>query len=126
MTHRTAVGSGGPYEEKYGYSRAVRVGQHVWVSGTVARDPHIDGCDAATQARSALEVISAALHEVGADLTDVVRSTMYVVNAADADAVASVHGEYFRNIRPATTLIVVDALIDPRYLVEIQVDAALA
>lgn len=125
MSHRSSVGSGGPYEDKYGYSRAVRVGDHVWVAGTVARDPDVDGADAATQARSALGVIDEALREVGATLADVVRTTMYVVDPADADAVATVHGEVFRHVRPAATLVVVSQLIDPRYRVEIQVDAAL-
>lgn len=120
---RRNYGSEGQWEDRYGYSRAVRIGNHVWVAGTVARDPHIDGCDAATQARSALEVIRHALAEAEASMADVVRTTMYVVDNADAHAVAAVHGEVFGRVRPASTLLVVKELIEPRYLVEIAVDA---
>jgi enamine deaminase RidA (YjgF/YER057c/UK114 family) len=119
---RLRVSSGSPWEEPYGYSRAIVVGDDCWVAGTA--DPsgeHIG--DAAGQARAALAIVERALVEAGFSLRDVVRTRMYVTEHADADAVARAHGEVFGSIRPAATLVVVSALIAPELLVEIEADA---
>jgi len=119
---RQTVGSGSPWEEPYGYSRAMAVGDQCWVAGTADPSGNHPG-DAAGQARAALAIIDRALREAGFALTDVVRTRMYVTDPADSTAVAAVHGEVFRTIRPAATLIVVAGLIDPSLKVEIEVDA---
>ena len=119
---RQTVGSGSPWEEPYGYSRAMAVGDQCWVAGTADPSGNHPG-DAAGQARAALAIIDRALREAGFALTDVVRTRMYVTDPADSTAVAAVHGEVFRTIRPAATLIVVAGLIDSSLKVEIEVDA---
>lgn len=121
--HRQNISSGGPYEEPYGYSRAVRVGHHVHVAGTCAQAPNIDGVDAYGQAVDALATIAAALGEAGATPSDVVRTRLYVVDLADTEPVLRAHGEVFGDIRPAATLVQVAGLIDPALLVEIEADA---
>ena len=121
MARRT-ISSGSPWEGRYGYSRAVVVGNQCWVAGTA--DPtgrHIG--DAAGQAREILGIIERALTEAGFALADVVRTRMYVVNPADQDTVARIHGEVLGSIRPASTLIVVRGLVTSELLVEIEVDA---
>ncbi len=119
---RRRISSGSPLEGPYGYSRAVVDGDSCWVAGTT--DPSEDHPgDAIGQARAALAIIERALTEAGFSLADVVRTRMYVTDPADAAAVASVHGEVFRDVRPAATLVVVAALIEPDMLVEIEVDA---
>lgn len=120
---RQNISSGGPYEAPYGYSRAVRVGNHVHVAGTCAQPPNVDGVDAYGQAVDALDTIARALAEAGADLSDVVRTRLYVVDIADTDAVLRAHGEKFGDVRPAATLVQVVALIDPALLVEIEATA---
>jgi len=121
MARRT-ISSGNPWEEAYGYSRATVVGDQCWVAGTA--DPSGDHPgDAAGQARAALAIIARALGEAGFALADVVRTRMYVTDPADTAAVAAVHGEIFKTIRPAATLIVVAGLIDPSLRVEIEIDA---
>ncbi|MDN4480316.1 RidA family protein [Demequina muriae] len=115
-------GSDGPFEEIYGYSRAVRVGQHVAVAGTCARDDALVG-DAYAQAADALGIIERALAEVGAELADVVRTVAYVTDIRDMEKVAAAHRAVFADVRPAATLVEVSRLADPRYLVEIQADA---
>jgi enamine deaminase RidA (YjgF/YER057c/UK114 family) len=120
------VSSGSPYEARYGYSRAVAVGDSCWVAGTTDAGP--DGTsrnpgDAAAQARAAYAVAIAALDEAGFSVADVVRTRMYVVRAADAPDVAAVNGEVFGAVRPASTLLLVAGLIDPSMLVEIELEA---
>lgn len=120
---RQTVKSGGPFEDVYGYSRAVRVGSHVHVSGTTARPPHLDGSDAYQQARAALRIIEAALEEAGSTLDAVVRTVTYVTDMADASLVARAHREVFGSIRPAATLVEVSRLLDPEMKVEVEVYA---
>jgi enamine deaminase RidA (YjgF/YER057c/UK114 family) len=116
--------SGSPYEETIGFSRAVRVGSVVSVSGTapVWPDDHVDP-DPAVQARRCWDIVLAALDELGASAHDVVRTRQYVVRADLADAVGQVHGEVFGAVRPASTMVVVAGLLDPRWLVEVEADA---
>jgi enamine deaminase RidA (YjgF/YER057c/UK114 family) len=123
---RRRISSGGPWEASVGYSRALVVGDSCHVSGTTDAGP--DGRsrhpgDAAAQARAVIEIIERALGDGGFALADVVRTRLYLTNLADAAAVGRVHGEFFGEIRPASALIVVAALIDPSLLVEIEVDA---
>ncbi len=120
---RRNISSGGPFEDAYGYSRAVRVGPHVHVSGTTARPPHLDGSDTYQQATAALDIIAAALEEAGSRLSSVVRTVTYVTNMDDADLVAQAHREVFGSVRPAATLVEVSRLLDPRMKVEIEVYA---
>jgi enamine deaminase RidA (YjgF/YER057c/UK114 family) len=118
--------SGAPLEEPYGYSRAVRVGERVVVAGCAPIWP--DGScdpDPGVQARRCLEIIAAALEELGATPADVVRTRMYVTDAAFADAVGTAHGEAFREARPVTSMVVVAGLLDPRWKVEIEAEAVL-
>ena len=126
MTHRL-ISSGSPWESRYGYSRAVVAGDRVHVSGTCAAMP--DGApppaDAAAQAHRCWEIIGAALAEAGAALADVVRIRAYLARSEDFDAVGRVHSELFGEIRPANTTVVVAALVDPCYLVEIEAEAHL-
>ena len=118
--------SGSPFEASIGFSRAVRVGNAVAVSGTapVWPDGSVDP-DPAAQARRCWEICLAALEELGGTVDAVVRTRQYVVDAADADAVGSVHGEVFRGVRPASTMVVVAGLLDPRWRVEVELDAVL-
>ena len=119
---RRRISSGSRWEGPYGYSRAVVVGDTCWVAGTT--DPggaHPD--DVAGQAREALAIIERSLAEAGFALADVVRTRMYVTDPTNAAPVAAVHGEVFGAIRPAATLVVVQALIEPELLVEIEPDA---
>jgi enamine deaminase RidA (YjgF/YER057c/UK114 family) len=119
--------SGSPFEDTIGFSRAVRVGETVCVSGTapVWPDGEVDP-DPAVQARRCWEIVVAALEELGAGVTDVVRTRQYLVRADVADAVSAVHGEVFGDVRPASSMIVVAGLLDPRWLVEVEADAVLA
>jgi enamine deaminase RidA (YjgF/YER057c/UK114 family) len=125
---RRLVSSGSPYEPTIGFSRAVRAGQHVYVAGTCAVMP--DGADpppdAYGQARRCLEIILAALAEAGARPEHVVRTRTFLLDAKDWEEVGRAHGEVFAEVRPASTMIVVSALLDPRWLVEIEADALLA
>jgi enamine deaminase RidA (YjgF/YER057c/UK114 family) len=122
---RRLVSSGSPYEATIGFSRAVRDGQHVYVAGTCAvmpdggEPPH----DAYSQAKRCLEIIGAALEEAGAAPENVVRTRTFLLDAGDAGEVGRAHGEVFGEIRPASTMLVVSALLDPRWVVEIEADA---
>jgi enamine deaminase RidA (YjgF/YER057c/UK114 family) len=124
--HRQRISSGSPFEPTIGFSRAVRVGDRVLVSGTGPIWP--DGScpdDAHAQARRCLEIIGAALLEAGATLDDVVRTRMFLTSVAVADAVSAAHGAVFGEIRPAATMVVVAALLDPRWYVEIEAEAVI-
>ena len=121
---RQRVSSGSPFESTIGFSRAVRAGRHVFVSGTAPIWP--DGSvnpNPAAQARRCLEIILAALAEAGAGPEDVVRTRTFLVDVADAGTVGAVHGEVFGEIRPASTMVAVAALLDPRWKVEIEAEA---
>jgi len=123
---RRTYSSGGPYEPIVGYSRAVRVGQAVYVAGTTATgaDGRIVGeGDAYAQTVQIFKTIAAALRGLDCRLEDVVRTRIFVTNVADWEAIGRAHGEIFRNIRPACTLVAVSRLVDPAMLVEIEVDA---
>ena len=112
-----------PFAESVGYSRAVRVGNHVYVAGTAPV-----GCDSADpyeQAKRCLEIVVSALAELGARPDDVVRTRVFVTDAADWEAIGRAHGEVFGDVRPASTMVVVSALLDSRWLVEIEADALL-
>ncbi len=124
MTERKRVSSGSPFEPKIGFSRAVRVGAHLHVAGTgpIWDDGSFDD-DAGAQARRCLEIIVAALDELGASAKDVVRTRMYLTDAADIDAIGPVHAEFFGEAPPAATAIVVAGFLDPRWKVEIEADA---
>jgi enamine deaminase RidA (YjgF/YER057c/UK114 family) len=119
---RTNISSGYPFEDTYGYSRAVRVGNQVFVSGTTARPPHLDG-DAYEQMTGATETVVAALCEVGAELRHVVRTVIYVVDMADVPHIARAHQQTFGAFRPASTLVQVAALTPASARVEIEVTA---
>ena len=124
---RQRVSSGSVYEREIGFSRAVRVGDRVWVSATAAISPggEVDP-DAGRQAERCLEIIGAALAEAGAGLADVVRTRVYLVDAADGPAVGEVHGRAFGDVRPASGFIVVSGFLDPRWRVEIEADAVVS
>ena len=118
MTQRRKVSSGSAYESAVGYSRAVRTGPHIVVAGTTA-----SGGGIAAQTREALRRIEIALQKVGASLSDVVRTRIFVTDISMWEDVGAVHAEVFGDIRPVTTMVEVSALISPELLVEIEVDA---
>ena len=126
MTERQRISSGSPFEPTIGFSRAVRVGDRVLVSGTAPVWP--DGScdpDPEVQARRCLEIIGTALAEAGAGLADIVRTRMFLTDVADVTAVSRAHGEAFGDVRPTATMVVVAALLDPRWKVEIEAEAQL-
>jgi enamine deaminase RidA (YjgF/YER057c/UK114 family) len=118
MTQRRRVSSGSDYESAVGYSRAVRTGPHIMVAGTTG-----EGDGIAAQTREALRRIDIALQKVGAAMSDVVRTRIYVTDIAQWKAVGAVHAAVFGDILPVTTMVEVSALISPELLVEIEVDA---
>ena len=107
------------FGDEFGYSRAVRLGDHIHVAGTCAQPPDEHG-DAYQQAKSALQIIENALGELSSSLTDVVRTVVYITDTAHADGVTRAHHEAFSQIKPASTLIVVSALLKPNLVVEIE------
>ena len=122
---RRNIAGTSPWEALVGYSRAVRVGPHVYVAGTTAT---VQGVvtypgDAAAQTRVALGIIAGALAEAGAELRHVVRTRIYVTDVSQWEAIGRAHGEVFGNVRPASSMVQVAALIDPAHLVEIEADA---
>lgn len=126
MSERKNFGSGAPWEARVGYSRAVRVGDRVWVAGTTAADAEgnvLCPGDAYGQARAVFQKIEGALEQAGVRMKDVVRTRMFVTRIEDWEDVARAHGEFFSEIRPVSTLVQVQGLIDPGMLVEIEVDA---
>jgi enamine deaminase RidA (YjgF/YER057c/UK114 family) len=129
MNSRTTISTGTPWESIVGYSRAVRIGNHVWVAGTTATDEQgrvVGVGDPAAQMRYAIEKIQRALMSAGATLDDVVRTRTFVTDISQWEAIGRVHGEFFGAIRPAATMVEVSALVDPDHIVEIEVDAYVA
>ena len=124
---RQRIAPGSPYEPTIGFSRAIRIGQRVlvagtapiWPDGTVDPDPEV-------QARRCLEIIADALEQAGGSLRDVVRTRMFLTDSEDWEAVGRAHGDAFRDVRPVATLVVVAALLDPRWKVEIEAEAVLS
>jgi enamine deaminase RidA (YjgF/YER057c/UK114 family) len=124
LSDRVRISSGSPFESSMGFSRAVRVGDRVVVSGTAPIFP--DGScpeDAGEQATRCLQIIATALEETGSGLEEVVRTRMFVTAAADAEAVGAAHAKFFGDVRPAATMVVVAGLLDPRWKVEIEAEA---
>lgn len=126
---RKSVSSGSPYEPIVGLSRAVRIGNVVAVAGTAPLGPDgrtVGAGDPAAQARRCFEISRAALEQLGADLEDVIRTRILLTRIEDWTTVAEVHGEFFRDIRPANTTMQVVRFIDPEWLVETEVDAVVS
>ena len=125
---RQRVSSGSPYESIIGISRAVRAGSFVCVAGTAPLDAAgrtVAPGDAAQQARRCFEIVARALEELGANLSDVVRTRILLTRIEDWEAVARVHGEFFRDVRPVNTVMQVSRVIDPDWLVEVEADAVI-
>jgi enamine deaminase RidA (YjgF/YER057c/UK114 family) len=123
---RHNISSGSPFEPRYGFSRAVRVGEWVIVAGTapIWPDDFVDP-DPEAQAKRCLEIMLDALGEAGGEVSDVVRTRMFITDPINSDAIGEAHGEVFGEIRPASTMVVVSGLLDPRWLVEMELEAVL-
>ena len=129
MSDRQLISSGVPFESIVGYSRAVRVGPHIWVAGTTATNEQgqvVGAGDAYAQTKYVLEKIGRALSEAGASFGDVVRTRTFVTDISRWEEIGRAHGEVFRDVRPAATMVEVTALITPELMVEIEVDAFVA
>ncbi len=126
---RRHVSSGSPYEPKIGFSRAVRVGNAIAVSGTAPIGPGgatAGRGDPAAQTRRCLEIIRAAVEQLGGTLADVVRTRIFLIRVEDWPEIGRVHGEFFGDVRPAATMVKVAGLLDPDWLVEIEADAVIS
>ena len=121
MSERQNIPGSSPYEPVIGFSRAVRVGRHVMVSGT--GPVGCDDADVAAQTDQCLTIIAGVLREAGTSFEHVVRTRIYLTSSDDWEAVGRVHGKFFSLVRPASTMVVVAALLDPRWKVEIEADA---
>ncbi len=123
---RDNIPSESGYESKYGFSRAVRIGDRVFVSGTapIWHGAEVDP-DPQVQARRCIEIMLSALAEAGGAVSDVVRTRIYITDVDDADAIGEVHGETFGDVKPAATMVVVAALLDPAWKVEMELEAVL-
>ncbi len=123
---RQNISSGAPWEEVVGYSRAVRIGNTIEISGTApVRDGHVVGESAYDQAIACLQIIEATLKKAGASLEDVVRTRMFVTDISQWEEFGRAHGEYFQEIKPATSMIEVSQLIDAKMLIEIEATAVI-
>jgi enamine deaminase RidA (YjgF/YER057c/UK114 family) len=125
---RQRVSSGSPYEPRIGISRGVRAGRHIAIAGTAPIGPDrrtVGVGDAAAQARRCFEIVKAALEQLGATLSDVTRTRILLTRIEDWEAVATVHGEFFKDVRPANTVMQVVRFIDPDWLVEVEADAVI-
>ena len=124
--HRENISSGSPYEPRYGFSRAVRIGDRVLVAGTapIWPDGNVEP-DPGVQTTRCLEIMLGALAAAGGTTEDVVRTRMFITDASYADEVGEAHGEFFGQIRPAATMVVVAGLIDERWKVEMELEAVL-
>ena len=127
MEKRVNITSGTPWENKIGYSRAVRIGKLIEVSGTAAidREKIIAPGDPYKQTKFIIQKIEKALNDVGGSLSDVIRTRIYVTNIKDWGAVGRAHGEFFKDIKPVTTMVEVKSLIDPNFVVELEATAYL-
>ncbi|MCU0332572.1 MAG: RidA family protein [Ignavibacteriaceae bacterium] len=127
MEKRISISSGTIWESKIGYSRAVRIGNLIEVSGTAAvdRDRIIAPGDPYQQTRFIIQKIEKAINDAGGSLSDVIRTRIYVTNIKDWDAVGRAHGEFFKDIKPVTSMVEVKSLIDPNIVVEIEATAYL-
>lgn len=122
--NRSSIRTGSGWESRYGYCRAVAVGDAAWVAGTTAASDGADPArDASTQAEAAFGIALRALDELGFVPDDVVRTRVFLTDIADADAVGLVHAQFFAIVRPVATMVAVDALIDPSLVVEIELEA---
>ncbi len=125
MENRVNVSSGAQWEEDVGYSRAVKIGNHIEVSGTVAlkKGSVVGEADAYLQTKQCLEIIEESLEKLGAQLENVIRTRIYVINIEQWHDIGRAHGEFFLDIKPATSMVEVSRLISPEYLVEIEATA---